>query len=857
MDGEQKRDLALPPGMFAHMQDLTKGTVTTVVGPTMINQSAQDQPVVYDDAERRFRKTSLEGACRQVVRAELGEYVVLHNPTADGEYPPEGKLGVATPTLFFGQRANIPGPTRFALFPEQIAKVIPGHELKSNQYVLIKVLDGQTAQNNWEESIFETTDDTEKATPTGTIKKEELITGSLHIIKGTEVKFFIPCTGIEVVPNGTEFVRDAMSLERLEFCILIDESGQKRYEKGQAIVFPQPTERFWKDGDGNKKFRAYELNEISGLHLKVIADYEDALGKHKAGDELFITGRECPIFYPRAELSIIKYGDKDQHFATAVPEGEGKYVMDRLTGVIRTVKGPEMLMCDPRQDVIVRRVLSDKQCELWYPGNVPVANHNQALRMASTTSRRGYVEEEQLTSGGITMPDNYSDSGDMLEATAVTRGLKMSLASPRYRAAQPQMADEMRRRQQYTEPRALTLDTKMDGAVAVTVWSGYAVLVSPKTGPQIPIIGPAAHLLDYSDELEVLRLSTGKPKNTDTLYETVYLRVQNNKVSDIVDVQTKDHVTVSVKLSLRVNFVTPEGENVTEDEKLAAQRSWFSVDNYVKLLCDHVRSMLKGAVRRMPIQEFYGDTIGIIRDTLLGKADAESGRAGLYFPDNNMKVIDVDVLKVEITDHTIGNDLSRAQHDALTTAIRLDVEEQKLVARKRTEQIAQETLKAVAETKTLELDLERNENNARSLVRQLISELAETEAALQLKASEAKEAVHDLTHRAAEARRVSVEHADNLLQGEEQALRLKQIEADTMAVKERLSALKDTKFVEALEALQDKTIAARVAEHMSGYALLTGCRDLPSAVRHALGGMGDKLGSLFNTVENEVEAIVD
>ena len=39
--------------------------------------------------------------------------------------------------------------------------------------------------------------------------------------------------------------------------------------------------------------------------------------------------------------------------------------------------------------------------------------------------------------------------------------------------------------------------------------------------------------------LEVMELSTGKPKNTDALMKTVYLRTKNNKVSDIVAVETK------------------------------------------------------------------------------------------------------------------------------------------------------------------------------------------------------------------------------------------------------------------------------------------------------------------------------
>jgi hypothetical protein len=39
-------------------------------------------------------------------------------------------------------------------------------------------------------------------------------------------------------------VRDAVTLERLEYCILLDENGNKRFIQGPAVVFPAPTETF-------------------------------------------------------------------------------------------------------------------------------------------------------------------------------------------------------------------------------------------------------------------------------------------------------------------------------------------------------------------------------------------------------------------------------------------------------------------------------------------------------------------------------------------------------------------------------------------------------------------------------------
>jgi len=44
MSEPQKRDLVLPPGAYAYMQDVTKGVVKTYTGPTVINPTAQERP---------------------------------------------------------------------------------------------------------------------------------------------------------------------------------------------------------------------------------------------------------------------------------------------------------------------------------------------------------------------------------------------------------------------------------------------------------------------------------------------------------------------------------------------------------------------------------------------------------------------------------------------------------------------------------------------------------------------------------------------------------------------------------------------------------------------------------------------
>src|SRR5690606_25987777 len=97
--------------------------------------------------------------------------------------------------------------------------------------------------------------------------------------------------------------------------------------------------------------------------------YEEGGRRYQTGEELFITGQEQMIYFPRPEHAVIKYDDREIHYAVAIPAGEGRYCLDRQTGEVRLVKGPVMFLPDPRREVIVRRVLDRRQVELWFPGN--------------------------------------------------------------------------------------------------------------------------------------------------------------------------------------------------------------------------------------------------------------------------------------------------------------------------------------------------------------------------------------------------------------------------------------------------------------------------------------------------------
>ena len=120
----------------------------------------------------------------------------MRNPAKNDCHPTESQLNKAV-ELDYGREVNIPGPVAFALWPGQEAEVREGHRLRSNQYLLVRVVNTDTAKANLEAQVATT-----EAGEDAKITDFRLATGALNIIKGTEVSFYIPPTGIEVVPDS-------------------------------------------------------------------------------------------------------------------------------------------------------------------------------------------------------------------------------------------------------------------------------------------------------------------------------------------------------------------------------------------------------------------------------------------------------------------------------------------------------------------------------------------------------------------------------------------------------------------------------------------------------------------------------
>ena len=781
----RQRDLVLSINEFCFLQNKTNGSIKSHVGPLTMTISQQEALVVFNSKTKKFEETTdFEQAKQLFTSAPEGWYIILKNPTTDGQYPEVGKANTTPTTIKIGTKVNIPGPTTFALYPGQMAKTVRGHKLRSNQYLIARVYDADAAMKGMEQATIIDAEGNEATEP----KVNQYFVGQLLVIKGTEVSFYIPPTGIEVVPQtpyGDDYVRDAITLERLEYAILKDEDGEKRYVHGPAVVFPKPTETFVKAPKGGSIFRALELSPISGIYIKVIAEYEENGVKHPIGEELFITGNEQMIYYPRPEHAMIQYDGKYMHHAIAIPEGEGRYILNRLTGEIKTICGPQMYLPDPRKEVVVKRKLTAKECSLIYPGNKEVLAYNEKLNDSrmSRMANKGMVDKS--------LDDAYSTSNQ--EATLAIFEANANIS----------------RGTSYTKPRTITLDTKFDGVVGVNVWTGYAINVVSKTGKREVVIGPKTRLLDYDETLEAMELSTGKPKTTDSLLSTAYLRVENNKISDIINVQTKDFVDVHIKVSYCVDFL--------EEYK----DKWFSVENYVKYLCDRQRSLLKREAKQHTIEDFYANVSDIVRKIALNIPDEDAenvdGPEGRLFKENGMLVRDVEVLSVSV-ESNVARILNEHQEEMIRNTLELsDAEKRNSIAKKLAEYENEEAkLKSERDMYRLEL---KNLYETQQLKNEEELAAARREQAKAEKQAEADlQELQDAIHKAKLERDKAIENARLNIERQMAAIEKGKQKAYAETVEKIMGSISED-LVAAMTSKANNDMLETVTKSMSPYAI--------------------------------------
>lgn len=397
--------------------------------------------------------------------------------------------------------------------------------------------------------------------------------------------------------------------------------------------------------------------------------------------------------------------------------------------------------------------------------------YNQNLRN-SIEWEKGYIEDqgESLVKGrGIT-------SKETLYSSAVAG----------------YMDDEMERKQEFTKPRTIKLDTKYDGAVLLNIWPNYAVQVVNKTGDRKVVEGPKVIMLEYDETLEVLELSTGKPKTDNTLMKTTYLQTKNNVVSDIITVETKDLIPVDVRISYKVDF---EGDN----------KNWFKVSDYVKLLTQHMRSLIRNMAKKQTVENFNANATDIIRDIILGESK-DGKRPGRSFSENGMRIYDVEVLGIKIGDDDIADMLVDNQHGIVEQNLKVIKMQKDLEFNRISEDAVRAKIdeRLKTEAKQAEADLTR-EKNANQLATTKFNNQKALENA-RLTAEKDVQEIVDLITSSKLARAKTEEDLKLAYEKERSAIHIQEVEKEMAAIQPGL--------IEAIITTNDVNLAEILAKNL-------------------------------------------
>ncbi len=544
---------------------------------------------------------------------------------------------------------------------------------------------------------------------------------------------------------------------------------------GRKVVVPGPTEFPLWPGQRAQVVDGHSLRQDEFLVARVYDDtFDDTLPP--IGSEMIVRGTERSFYVPKSGIEVVPH--KGQYVRKA-------WRMDRSCGLHLRVVAP--FEATEGDQLPPGSYASGQDVFLW-------GREGYFFPTESTVVLDRVVAIPLAENEGIYVRDRSTG------AVRIVEGPTAFLPDPTKETV-------LQRALTQAQVARFGAEARSDRVPAVYVPPSTAVMVVAKDRREV-VTGPRTRLLGYDEDLEQLTLSTGRPKTDAELLSTCFLRIEGNKVSDVIAVETADHVELSVALSYRVSFV-------------GDPQRWFNVKDYVGLLCDHVSSIIRGVGRGVSLEDFYTRGTSIVRDAVLG-ARSEEGqnaaegrpeaprrgrREGRNFEENGMWVYDVEVLALEVLDPEVDGLLSSAQRMAIVSEIGRKKQALRLGDEQLTEQVSRAIFEAKAKTFAAQVDLERADREAK---------LAAARTKLDLDHFETVErATHD-------AEAFSIRSRARLAESEaEAAIDKTRLDAQAAAFREQMEALAP-ELVATLRTLGNQSLARDLSMHLSPLAILGG-----------------------------------
>lgn len=400
-ENPRQRELILMANEQALVLDRTTGQVSVFRGTHKEALSTDMRPVLWQNG--RFVESSdedISSAVRPFVKATEEQYVVLRNPTFEEKTMNSGRNNLVP--LQTGKTVVKRGPVEFPLWPGQEAEVFDGHQLHEDEYLRIRV-SGPVAPSDvaslWElvreewryaassqvsvQNQDKTPDAATASTTVQTTPEAVLFPlGAEYIVRGDKTPFFIPPTGVTVLPTDATkskvFVRRGIRLAADEYAKLVNRVGRESYVYGPATVISCVDQEFRNSSNGQPVFKAVAIDENSGVLLRTLAEMTVAEAEKRVPGAV-MTGEASPdsklppgtqiVVWKENRLVFPADGIEIVHrFGTVhILAGTARYVKNLMIGTTSVVRGEKLYLADPRVEEFVERKISSRETELWFP----------------------------------------------------------------------------------------------------------------------------------------------------------------------------------------------------------------------------------------------------------------------------------------------------------------------------------------------------------------------------------------------------------------------------------------------------------------------------------------------------------
>ncbi len=881
------------------------------MGPTMVSPTAADR-VVIDDGQGGFAE-DLSGQPQRMIEVGDNQYAVIANPLAEGADPafPNGKFKAgrneARP-LRNGTRAMVPGPTCFYLRPGQQCEVRDAHELASNQYLVVKVYgDVDAAAPYHDITVRSAGITTFTAAPLGAAAgaqpgapaapPTELRRGQLIVIRGLDTQFYIPPTGVDVMPDttvdgaavGADSARQLLAQLRavtpppasLPVAQALSPSFEEQAQDDEASA---PQQKAMPPGRAARK-EAY-IEQAARMRHRVPPAAPPPPPPGPAQQQLL----QSIMHQPEVRKALEREARQARLVREAVVLGEKEYcvVIDAdgkrnvRRGPARVFPGPyDTFMSEGSRERVYDAYELLPTRALWLRVITAITREEMQKRMPPgfQLERARYEPGDEILLTGVStffFPFNEIEvlspetglavvgndhSKVFIEAIGIDQksGIYVrDLTTGEARLVRGKTSYLVHPGKEVHITRTIPADDwnhwvafgelhKVTSAALTTPWAlsivvphNYACMATSASGHRV-IEGPCVELLEYEETLTYLTLSTRTPKVDDAVIRTCFLRTVGNRVSDVIRVQSADFVEVDVRVSYSVTFMKEYKDR------------WFNHENYVQVLCEHLRSLVRSRCRTLHLSELWPKLPIVIRDVILGDKVEGEGRPGRLFKENGMLVTEVEILTAEILDpqiaqlyHSVQRQIvslqigdREAQAQLASARLRDDLEKERQALERVAEQRRaelQDTVRALKQQATLA----EVENKAQVAIAQAEAEGAREMAAVKSalrRQLEAQAVDRELMAKRAEADAAARRLVDaQALETEasRHRLQVQLIEAQAAATVAERQAIQ-RQLVEALTALGDKAFLTEAAQNMNLISLFKG-KDVMTLLGEVLNG---------------------